>query len=118
MVATKIDEGGTLELVATTARTSGDVVIYGGDTIGIVGDTVAIAEEYRAHTLGKFELPKINSLPFTPGEDVYWDTTNVELTTVGTGNTRMGVVARAATTTSTRGRVDLNATNVQMTPQT
>lgn len=123
MVRTRIAAGpddGTLEIPsASTARTAGDVVIYGGDTLGIVADTVASGELYYAFTKGRFELAKATGVPFTAGEDVYWDTTGSgSLTTVATGNTRAGVAARAASTTAARGRVNLNAPNVQLAPQT
>lgn len=122
MVRTRIaagDDAALLELTASTARTSGDVVIYGGDSLGIVANTVASGARYNAFTRGRFELAKATGVPFTAGEDVYWDTTGSgSLTTVATGNTRAGVAARSASTTAARARVNLNAPNVQLAPQT
>jgi len=118
MVATYVDDGSTLELVASTARTSGTVLVIGVDSIGIVHDTVASGAEYRAFVRGKFELAKNTGVNLTVGEDCYWDVSEAEITTVQTANTRLGVAARAATTTASKGRVLLNHTNVQLVPQT
>ena len=116
MATSKINEGGMLELVASTARTSGAVVVYESDTIGIVADTVASGAEYRAFVTGCFELAKNTGVNLTVGEDVYWASS--ELTTVKTSGTRIGVAARAATTLASKGRVLLNHPNVQLVPQT
>lgn len=113
-----VDDGSTIELVASTARTAGEVVIYASDTIGIVGDTVALGAEYEAFIRGKFELAKNTGVTLTAGEDAYWDDTNDELTTVATANTRIGVAAKAASTTAASGRVLLNHPNVLLEPQT
>jgi predicted RecA/RadA family phage recombinase len=116
MGASYVDDGSAIELVATTARVAGAVVIYADDTIGIVADTVALGERYNAWIRGKFQLAKNTGLPFAPGEDVYWDGT--ELTTVASSNTRIGVVARAASTTASKARILLNQPNVLLEPQT
>lgn len=118
MVATYVDDGSTLEVVASTARTSGTVLVIGVDTVGIVADTVAKDAEYRAFVSGKFELAKNTGVNLTVGEDCYWDVTNAEITTVQSSNTRLGVVARAATTLASKGRVLLNHPNVQLVAQT
>lgn len=118
MVASKISEGERILVVAATAKTSGAVEIHASDTIGIVGDTVANGELYGLHVKGEFELAKNTGVTLTPGEDTYWDASPGELTTVQTGNTRIGVASKAASTTATRGRVLLNHPNVQLAPQT
>jgi predicted RecA/RadA family phage recombinase len=116
MVATKINDGGVIVALATTARTSGDVIVIGGDTIGIAGDTVANGALLLIHVNGTFELAKNTTVNLTAGEDVYW--TNDQLTTVKTNATRIGVAALAGSTTASRGRVLLNHPNVQLVPQT
>lgn len=116
MAILRVDEGETLQLVASTARTTGAVVIYESDTIGIVADTVASGAEYRAFVTGCWELAKNTGVNLTAGEDVYWASS--ELTTVATSGTRIGVAARAATTTASRGRILLNHPNVLLAPQT
>jgi predicted RecA/RadA family phage recombinase len=116
MVATRINEVPMLELTATTARTSGAVVLYNTDTYGIVADTVANGARYNAFVTGTWELAKNTGLTFTAGEDVYWD--GSELTTVQSSNTRIGVVARTAITTASKGRILLNHPNVQLVAQT
>lgn len=118
MAILKIDDGGFLEVVASTARTTGDVILYSSDTYGIVADTVAKDAEYRAFITGNWELAKNTGVNLSVGEDVYWDSTPGELTTNKTNGTRIGVVARAATTLSSRGRFILNHPNVQLAPQT
>lgn len=118
MALSRIDDGETLELVASTARTSGDIILFESDTYGIAADTVAKDAEYRAFVRGKFELAKNTGVNLTVGEDVYWDSTPGELTTTKTNGTRIGVAARAATTLAAKGRVLLNHPNVQLVPQT
>lgn len=118
MVATRIDDGETLQVVASTARTSGDVILYESDTYGIAADTAASGAEYRAFIVGTFELAKNTGVNLSVGEDLYWDATPGELTTNATNGTRIGVVARAATTLASKGRVVLNHPNVQLAPQT
>ncbi len=119
MALTRVNDGGLLEITSSsTARTSGDVVVYNSDTIGIVADTVAISTEYRAFVRGNFELAKNTGVNLSVGEDVYWDLTPGELTTNATNGTRIGVVARAATTLASKGRVLLNHPNVQLVTQT
>jgi predicted RecA/RadA family phage recombinase len=116
MANNKISEGGRLIVVAATAKTSGAVEVNGGDTIGIVADTVANGAVYGVHIDGEWELAKNTGVTLTAGEDVYWDGT--ELTTVATSNTRIGVASKAATTTASRGRILLNHPNVLLAPQT
>lgn len=118
MGASYVDDGSAIELVATTARTAGEVIIFASDTIAIAADTVANGERFNAWVRGKFQLAKNTGLPFAAGEDVYWDGTAEELTTVLTSNTRIGVVARAATTTASKARILLNQPNVLLEPQT
>lgn len=116
MANNKISEGRRILVVAATAKVSGAVEVNGGDTIGIVGDTVASGEVYGVHTDGEWELAKNTGVTLTPGEDVYWAAS--ELTTVATGGTRIGVASKAASTTAARGRILLNHPNVQLVPQT
>ena len=118
MTLTRIDEFPTLEVISSTARTSGDVLVIGVDSIGIVADTVASGVEYRAFVSGKHELAKNTGVNLTVGEDCYWDVSEAEITTVATSNTRLGVVARSGSTLSSKGRVLLNHPNVQLVAQT
>ena len=115
MVATYsyVDEGDTIELTASTARTSGTVLLF-TDTIGIVADTVASGAEYRAYIGSKHELAKNTGVNLTVGEDVYWDVSAAELTTVQTSNTRAGVVAKSTSTLASKGRILLNHPNIQL----
>ncbi len=107
---------GRLHVVAGAAHTSGDVVVE-QDTIGIAQDTVASGGEYDLVIEGIFELQKDTVSAWLAGEDLYWDGTS-EVTTVATGGTRIGVAERAAATLDTKGRVDLNASNTLLVPQT
>ena len=117
MTLARRDEGGTLELTASTALTSGAVLVV-QDTIGIVADSVAAGAEYRLFVEGKFELAKNTGVTLTAGEDVYWDATPGELTTNKTNGTRIGVAVRAASTLASKGRILLNHPNIQLDPQT
>lgn len=117
MANNKISDGDRILVVASTAKTSGAVEVNGGDTIGIVADTVASGAVYGVHVRGEFELAKNTGVTLTPGEDVYWGTAG-ELTTVATDATRIGVASKAASTTAARGRILLNHPNVQLAPQT
>ena len=112
-----VNEGGFLTLPAATALTKGTVQTV-QDVIGIVGDTVASGELYTLWLAGQHELAKNTGVNLTAGEDVYWDATPGELTTNQSNGTRIGVAAKAATTTATRGRILLNQINHQLVAQT
>ena len=120
MALNRINAGGDfLEITsASTARTSGDVVLYSSDTVGIVADTVAASAEYRAFVRGTFELAKNTGLPFAVGEDLGWDISEAELTTNSTlADHRIGVCARAATTLAGKARILLGHANAILVAQ-
>lgn len=58
--------------------------------------SVAAAEEFEGVIEGVFELPKDNTVAAAQGQKAYWNNTAKNLTTAASGNTLVGVFAKAA----------------------
>jgi predicted RecA/RadA family phage recombinase len=68
---------------------------------GSTGDTVACSME------GVFTVPKATGSAWTQGEQLYWDDTAKNVTTVSTSNTAIGWAFDAAASGDTTGNVKL-----------
>jgi predicted RecA/RadA family phage recombinase len=105
-MATFIQNGDSIDYTPGSAVASGDVIVQGG----IVG--VALTD-IAANTLGSlavrgiFEFAKTtgSTQNMTAGLLVYWDDSSDKVTTVASGNTRLGHVVVAAGTTATTVKV-------------
>lgn len=81
----------------------------------LIGAILVVAANAVAQTLpfpgaaeGVFTLDKATGTAWTEGELLYWDDTAKKITTVATGNTRVGVAVAAALSAATTGDVRLS----------
>lgn len=106
-------EHGTLELSASAARSSGEVVqmpdgragVRQGGAVAASGDAVS----YRIE--GVVQVAKSTSVNFLPGQEVWWDTTNNYATHQLAGDFFLGICCHDDTTVlaaATVVKVDLN----------
>jgi predicted RecA/RadA family phage recombinase len=81
-----------------------------GAIFGIAAHDAASGDPLETVTAGVFDLSKIGSQAWAPGDKVYWDNTNKRATKIATDNTligvALGVVGSGADETT--GRVRLN----------
>lgn len=96
----------TFEFVPTSNVASGSLVLV-EKYVGIAATDVAANTTGVAVKFGKFVLPKAN-VAISQGAAVYWDGTNAKVTTSSSGNTLIGVAAKAAASADTTVIVDLN----------
>ena len=104
-----IAPGDILPFTAAADVVSGQGVLV-VDTFGVATGDVANGEPGLLKLCGVFELPKVGSQGWTPGDKVYWDNGNSRCTTVAAGNTLIGVVYApvASGAGDTLGQVRLN----------
>jgi len=89
-----IQPGGTLSLLAPYDVASGAGFMVG--TIFAVAASAALSgAAVEGKTEGVYELTKIGSQQWLVGQSVYWDNTNKRCTSIGTGNTYIGIVTEA-----------------------
>lgn len=102
-----IQPGKVLTMVATAAVTSGSFVKVGA-IFGVAATSAAIGEEYELDVSGGvYEMPKVSAQAWTAGAVIYADASGI-MTTVDTGNTKVGVAVKAAANPSGAGFVKLN----------
>jgi len=104
-----VQPGNTITLAAPAAVTSGSGVLVGA-IFGIAAHDAASGDPLEAVTSGVFDLNKIGSQAWAPGDKVYWDNTNKRVTKIATDNTLIGVALSTVGSGSdeTTGRVRLN----------
>lgn len=104
-----IQPGNTITLIAPATVTSGSGVLVGA-IFGIAAHDTASGDALEAVTTGVFDLNKIGSQAWAPGDRIYWDNTNKRVTKVATDNTLIGVALSTVGSGSdeTTGRVRLN----------
>ncbi len=104
---TFVQPGYNITLDAPSDVLSGAGVII-GNIFGVAnGDALAGAPVVLS-TVGVYKLPKTTADALTVGEQVYWDSTNGEVTATATGNTLIGVALAAAGAGVTSATVRLN----------
>jgi predicted RecA/RadA family phage recombinase len=104
-----VQPGGTITLTAPYAVASGDGLLVGAIFAVASGDALN-GQPVEAVLVGVFDLKKVGSQAWDPGDKIYWDNTNKETTSVATGNTLIGVAIEAVGNGAgeTVGRVRLN----------
>lgn len=91
----------------SVASSGGDVIIE-TNIIGVAiaggaaGATIAVA------LAGVYELSADSTTAFSFGQSLYWDSTNLRLTTTSTANTFIGTCALAKATSESTAQVLLN----------
>jgi len=109
MATNFVQEG---EKLTTTNGTGSDVdsggVIVCGVTIRVAAVDIANAASGAAYTRGVFTLAAKSTDTWSDGDQLYWDSTNAELTTTASGNTKAGTAVGAKAATVTTSNVLLN----------
>lgn len=107
MATNYIQDGCVLALPAPAALSAGAGALV-GSIFGVSLNALSSGEVGSFHVVGVWRLPKLSAQAWTVGEQVYWDDTNKEVTTVSTSNTLIGVAVEAAANPSAVGVVRLN----------
>lgn len=103
MAQNYIESGEVLDLTATAATTSGQVVVIGA-MVGVAMGDAAIGEVVAVRLKGVYEVPKATGA-ITLGAKVYWNGTGA--TATATDNTFMGYAWTAQASADTVVRVVL-----------
>jgi predicted RecA/RadA family phage recombinase len=103
-----VAEGLTIDHAPAAQRLSGAATLI-GPRIGVaVGDVPASAlGVFRIK--GVFTLPKLSTDVVAQGALLYWDNTNLRLTTTASGNTLAGYAYAAAGSGVATVQIDINA---------
>jgi predicted RecA/RadA family phage recombinase len=102
-----IGPGRSLNLTAPYQRNSGEGALIGtifAVSLGIVANAAKGDFAFE----GVWDITKTAAQTFAEGALVYWDNTAKSVTSVNTGNTRIGVAAAAAAGGDATARVRLN----------
>lgn len=107
MTTKHIAEGRTIDHAPTAQRLSGAGTLI-GTRIGIAVDDVAANATGVFYIKGVFELNKLTADVVTQGAALYWDNTNLRLTTTASGNTYAGWAYAAASGSVSTVQIVLN----------
>ncbi len=66
------------------------------------------ATDLEIDVVGVFDITKADPITFAFGAAVYWDDTNKNVTSISSGNTKIGVAVAAAASGDATARVRLN----------
>jgi predicted RecA/RadA family phage recombinase len=106
---TYVQPGNTITLIAPYDVFSGDGLLVGA-IFGVASGDALNGKLVEATLVGVFDLKKVGSQAWDPGDKVYWDDTNKQTTKTATDNTLIGVATDAVGNGAgeTVGRVRLN----------
>nr|BDD46845.1 hypothetical protein 11 [bacterium] len=90
-----VQEGKVLDYTASGSDISSGNLVIIGSIAGIAISDIADGETGAVRIAGVFSIPKA-AVAVTQGAKLYWNTTNSNLTTTASGNTLVGVAAKAA----------------------
>ena len=107
MAKNYIQPGRTVTFTAPYQRNAGEGALIGA-LFGVALATVANAAKGEFSIEGVWDITKTAAETFTEGALVYWDNTAKSVTSVATGNTRIGAAAAAAAGGDATARVRLN----------
>lgn len=102
-----IQPGDVLDVTAPYALTPGDGCLV-GNLFGVSLDTSANGTAARMATEGVFDIAKTAAQTFAQGALVYWDNAAKSVTSVTTGNYRIGSATQAAAGGDATARVRLS----------
>lgn len=105
---TAVSEGLTIDHTPAAARAAGAATLI-GLRIGVAVNDVAISTPGVFRMRGVFTLPKLTTDAPAQGALLYWDNTNLRLTTTSAGNTLAGYAFAAAINGDTTVRCAINA---------
>ena len=102
-----IQPGKVLTMTAPTGGVVSGAFVKIGAIFGVAATTAAEGEEFELATGDVFELPKTSAEAWVRG-DVIYATSGGIMTTVSSGNSKVGVAAAIAANPSGSGLVRLN----------
>jgi predicted RecA/RadA family phage recombinase len=104
-----IQPGNTITLTAPYDVNSGDGLLV-GSIFGVATGGALSGATVEAALVGVFDLTKVGSQAWSPGDRVYWDNTGKQVTKTASGNTLIGTATDAVGSGAgeTIGRVRLN----------
>ena len=104
-----VQPGNIVTLTAPYAVTSGDGLLV-GSVFGVAAGTAALSEAVETALVGVYDLKKVASQAWAPGDRIYWDNTARQTTKTLTSNTLIGVATEAVAggAGDVVGRVRLN----------
>lgn len=103
-----IQPGNVLTLTSVFGVKSGDGVLL-NKFFGVANyDCPIPGNPIEVSVVGVYSLPKAATIVFAVGDFVYWDNTNFNVTSVGTGNKLIGAATAAAGASDTTAAVRLN----------
>lgn len=104
-----IQPGNTITLTAPYDVNSGDGLLV-GSIFGVATGAALNGAATEAALVGVFDLTKVGSQAWSPGDRVYWDNAAKQTTKTASGNTLIGVAVDAVGggAGDTIGRVRLN----------
>lgn len=102
-----VQPGNTVPVPAPYAVTSGGGLLI-GSLFGVASTSAESGALVETAMVGVFDLAKVAAEAWTIGAPIYWDDTAKLATTVGSGNSLIGVATAVAVTATTAGRVRLN----------
>jgi len=103
-----VQSGSDLTLIAPTGGVVAGTAYQIGQIIVVAKTTAAAGEEFVGSTEGVFNLAKLSAQAWIVGQLVYFDATNLWMTTVATGNQLAGVAMEIAANPTAVADVRLN----------
>ena len=103
-----VQDGVTLLFTAPYAISSGAGALI-GTAFGVACNDVANGAVGEFMLEGVFDLTALTTDVAAEGAALYWDNTNKRLTVTSSGNTKVGVAAKAKVNGDTTARIRLNA---------
>lgn len=104
-----IQPGNTITLTAPYDVNSGDGLLV-GSIFGVATGAALSGATIEAALVGVFDLTKVGSQAWSPGDKIYWDNAAKQTTKTTSGNTLIGTATDAVGNGAgeTIGRVRLN----------
>lgn len=112
MAKTFVQEGDDLEFTAPAGGVVSGTGVKIGDGFVVAEVTAAATEKFNGRRTGVVEHAKVSAQAWTEGQQINWDNTAKLMTTVTTGNFKVGYAAAAAANPSATGKVVLHGGNL------
>lgn len=103
-----IQDGKTIDFLASANITAGGVVVIGNSIVGVAPRDVASGATGALDINGVFQFPKDSATSISAGASVYWNATSSVITTVASGGVAAGKAIEAAGSGTVTALVKLN----------
>jgi predicted RecA/RadA family phage recombinase len=112
MVMQGYQPAAVVEFTAPAGGVTAGTGVKIGDVFVVALTTAAAGAKFRGVRLGSVPHAKVSAQAWTEGQQINWDNTAKLMTTVTTGNYKVGVAAAAAANPSGTGYVILHGGNL------